>query len=148
MSDSGILERYTTAVGRLGGTPRADPPTLPVPAQPEPDADAADDHGCFGVLRGQRERAVMLELRRRTGDVLAVGYGWVERIAYDPSDGITLHLGGQSIRIRGSNLNAEVRPNVRLFEALTRHRVSWVREARVELTSLGRDSCDVHRIEW
>ena len=145
MSDSGILERYM-AVGRLGGTLRAEPAI--VPALPEPESDADDDHGCFGVLRGQRERAVMLELRRRTGDVLAVGYGWVERIAYDPSDGITLHLGGQKVVIRGANLNAEVRPNVRLFEGLTRHRVSWVRERAAEIAPPDPALPVVRQIEW
>jgi hypothetical protein len=102
------------------------------PDAPEPDAlaDAADDLGCFGHLRGQRDRAIMLELRRRTGDVLAIAYGYIDRIAFDPSEGITIHAGGQSIRIRGTNLNAEVRPNVRLFEGLLRHRIAWVRESR------------------
>lgn len=146
MSDSGILERYT-AVGRLA-TPRADPPAVPARPEPEPDADAAEDHGCFGILRGQRERAVMLELRRRTGDVLAVGYGWIERIAYDPSEGITLHLGGQKVMIRGSNLNAEVRPNVRLFEGLTRHRVTWVRESVPRLGVSAPRWPSIEEIQW
>jgi hypothetical protein len=31
-----------------------------------------------------------------------------------------------SIAVRGTNLNAQVRPNARLFEGLARHRAAWV----------------------
>lgn len=40
--------------------------------------------------------------------------------------GIALHLAGQKIRIKGRNLNAEARQNVRLFEGITRHRIPWI----------------------
>lgn len=43
--------------------------------------------------------------------------------------GITLHVGGQTITLRGRNLNTEARPNVRLFQGITRHRVPWIQEA-------------------
>jgi hypothetical protein len=103
----------------------------PDPASPDSNVielDPVDDLGCFGWLRGLRERAPMLELRKRTGNRLAVAYGWIERIEFDPSEGITLRAPGLTVRIVGSNLNAEVRPSVRLFEGLTRHRVTWVSE--------------------
>ena len=61
-------------------------------------------------MRGVRDRAIMLELRRKNGNVLAIGYGWLERAEFDPSEGITLHLVGQKIRIKGRNLNDEARP--------------------------------------
>jgi len=93
------------------------------------EADEMEDFGAFGWLRGARERAIMLELRKRDGNIVAIGYGWLERAEFDPSVGITLLVPGQRIVIRGRNLNAEVRPNVRLFEGITRQRVSWVREA-------------------
>lgn len=88
-----------------------------------------EDCGSFGFLRGARERAVMLELRKKDGNILAVGYGWIERIEYDPSDGITLHLAGQKVRIKGRNLNSASNPSGRLFEATTRHRVPWIQES-------------------
>lgn len=143
MSDSSLLDRYTTDRRTL-------PEVLATAAEPPPptDADAADDHGCFGYLRGQRERAVMLELRRRTGEVMAIAYGYVERIGFNPSEGITLYLGGQKIVIRGTNLNAEVRPNVRLFEGLTRHRVGWVREGRDALGQTPAGMPAVDGITW
>lgn len=112
-----ILERYT------------DRPGEPAPDGAAAEADGTEDLGSFGWLRGPRERAVMLELRKKTGNILAVGYGWLDRVEFDPSDGITLHAGGQRIRIKGRNLNAEARPQVRLFQGITKNRVPWVEEA-------------------
>ena len=89
---------------------------------------AVDDFGTFGFLRGSRERATMIELRKKDGGILAVAYGYIDKAEFDPSDGITLHLAGQKIHIKGRNLNREVHPKVRLFEAVCRHRVPWVQE--------------------
>ena len=52
----------------------------------------------------------MLELRKKTGNILAASYSWIEKVKFDPSKGITLHAQGQKIRIRGRNLNGETRP--------------------------------------
>ena len=93
------------------------------------ESDVAENLGSFGVLRGVRDRSIMLELRRKSGNVTAIGYGWIEKMEFDPSGGITLHALGQKYRIKGQNLNAEVRPGVKLFEAICRHKVAWVMEA-------------------
>jgi hypothetical protein len=95
----------------------------------QPESEGADDLGAFGWLRGIRSRAPMLELRRKSGNILAIGYGWLERVEFDPSEGITLSFAGQRIRIRGRNLNTESRPTVRLFEGIARHRVTWIQES-------------------
>lgn len=87
-----------------------------------------DDLGCFGVLRGVAERAVALELRQRDGIIKAISYAWIERYEYDPSQGIKLFAAGTEVAIIGRNLNKEVRPNLRLFEAIVRHRVPWLCE--------------------
>jgi hypothetical protein len=91
--------------------------------------DAANDLGAFGWLRGVRDRAVMLELRKKNGNITAIGYAWLERAEFDPSEGITLFVMGQKIRIKGRNLNAETHFGVRLYQGITRHRVPWIREA-------------------
>ena len=114
-----ILQKYASGRGPDAGSD----------AELPDDADASDDLGSFGWLRGTRDRAVMLELRKKTGNALAVSYGWLERVEFDPSEGITLHLGGQKITIKGRNLNGEARPQVRLFNGICRHRVSWIQEA-------------------
>jgi hypothetical protein len=88
-----------------------------------------EDFGAFGWLHGSRERAVMLELRRKDGSITALGYAWLERADFDPSEGITLKFTGQTVRLAGSNLNSEVRPHLRLYDGLVRHRVPWLQEA-------------------
>ena len=95
------------------------------------DAAIADDHEAFGWLRGSRDRAIMLQLRKRDGNIVAIAYSWIERIEFDPSEGIRLHAGGKCIRIRGRNLANEVRPNVRLMDGLTTNRISWIQEEPV-----------------
>ena len=134
MSDKTILDRY----GARGPSPDG---TL--------EADAVDNLGAFGWLRGIRDSARMLELRKKDGSILAVGYGWLERVEFNPSEGITLSLVGRTIRIKGLNLNAEVRPCVRLFEGITRHRVPWIQEAdRATGLEAGDRETVIDAIEW
>lgn len=116
MTDS-ILKKYTGR--RLDGAPE----------DAVIDLESPEDVGAFGILRGVRDRSVMLELRMKDGSIVAVGYGYLDRVTLDPSDGIVLSLVGQKVTIRGRNLNHEVRPSVRLFEGIVRHKVTWVREA-------------------
>jgi hypothetical protein len=51
------------------------------------------------------------------------------QLQFNPTEGITLHVHGDKICIKGRNLNAEIRPEVRLFQGIARHRVAWVQEA-------------------
>ena len=116
---------------------------------PMPEVESLDDLGSFGWLRGVRDRAVMLELRKKDGNILAVGYAWLDKAEFDPSIGITLHTGGQTIKLRGRNLNTEARPNVRLFQGITRHRVPWIQEADepAAMEARGQGTL-VEEIEW
>lgn len=140
MTDRMILGRYT-------GNGRK--PDEPIESGFAPETDVADDFGAFGWLRGIRERSVMLELRRKDGNILAIGYGFIDRVEFDPSEGIKLSLAGREIRITGRNLNAEVRPTVRLFEGITRHRVSWVCEADArESLALSDNATVIDAIDW
>jgi hypothetical protein len=121
-----LLDRYTAKPAELtpGGSSSsgalADAATSEVP----------DDLGCFGWLRGVKDRAVMLELHRRTGDIVAVGYAWIERIEFDPSEGLHIFALGKDIHITGQRLGHELRPGVSLLGGLCRHRVPWIREAQ------------------
>ncbi|MFO0835808.1 MAG: hypothetical protein U0638_12615 [Phycisphaerales bacterium] len=112
-----VLERFTR---------RAVPPAGVLT---ELDPDAAEDYACFGWLRGVRERALMLELRKLDGRVMAVGYAWLERVAYEPETGITLLLPGITVKIRGSGLNTSLPSGVRLLDGILRHRVPWIAES-------------------
>lgn len=133
MSDSDVLTRHLGRVRGLGREPEV--------------GDSAEDYGCFSFLRGVGERAPMLELRRRSGDILAISYAWLEEMEFSPSSGIVLRLPGRKVRIIGRGLNAETRPRVRLFEGLTRHRVTWVKETDDRLDE-GRQACIVEGLEW
>ena len=111
----------------------------------EPPADL----GAFGWLRGVHERAAMLELRKKDGSILAFAYHWLERAEFDPSEGITLRFGPQKVRITGCNLNAEARPNVRLFAGIVRHRVPWIQEAdRPAAMAAGRGAVVIEGISF
>jgi hypothetical protein len=115
MSDS-VLHHLTERVSR----------------KPQGDGDAEDiveNYGAFGWLRGVRDRALYLELRRKDGNVTALGYPWLESIEFNPSVGVTLKFTGHTVIIRGRNLNAEYRPNVMLINGILRHKVPWVQEA-------------------
>lgn len=136
MSDSAIISRFT---GRVGVEALAS----------QSDDELCDNFGCFGWLRGVRERAIMLELRKKNGNILAIGYSWVDRVEFNPSEGITLHMAGQKINIKGRGLNYEVRPLVRLFDGITRHRVPWVQEAdEPALVEGGQRGTLIESITW
>jgi hypothetical protein len=138
MIDKKILDRYGGRDGGGGANENETREECPV-----------DDFGTFGFLRGSRERATMLELRKKDGGILAVSYGYIDKAEFDPTDGITLHLAGQKIHIKGRNLNREVHPKVRLFEAVCRHRVPWLREADEPANLMaGEKDTVVESIEW
>jgi hypothetical protein len=119
--------------------------------QPAPrghDDELADDLGVFGWLRGVRDRAVMLELRRKNRSITALSYVLLERAEFDPSNGITLKFGGTTVRITGRNLNRQPAPHVRLFDGLVRHRVPWLQESSgAGLMEAGRDATVIERVE-
>jgi hypothetical protein len=118
------------------------------PGEEQSSADGNEDFGAFGWVRGTRDRAIMLELRKSSGDILAVGYSWIEQIEFVPSL-ITLHLGSQKITIKGRNLNAETRPQIRLFQGLTRHRVSFIQEVGTSThTAIDKSTITIDLIAW
>lgn len=116
MTDNNILDRFLHRIPSQGANENN-----------VSDETEIDDLGVFGFLRGSKERAPMIELRKRDGRVLAVSYGMFE-VEFNPSDGITLHFADRKVKIRGRNLNAETRPKIKLFEGIARYRVPWVRE--------------------
>jgi hypothetical protein len=114
------------------------------------EGDEAENHGCFGWARGVRERSPSLELHRKNGHILAVNYAFIHKFEFEPSLGIIIHIGnGNTIKIKGRNLNAEQRPGVRLFSGITRFRVPWVMEqARAETFSPGSKTAIIEAITW
>ncbi len=111
------------------------------------ESEALDDLGAFGWHRGVKERAIMLELRKRDGNVIALSYAWLERVTFDPSIGLVLDFSRALVRIKGTNLDYEIRPNCQLFAGIVRHKVPWIMENRdfstKNLVSLSIQSIDV-----
>jgi hypothetical protein len=102
-------------------------------AAPPADLEVVDDLGSFGWLRGIRDRAEMLELRHRDGTISAHAYAWLKKACFDPSGELTLDFSGETVRIAGRNLNAELSPGKRLFEGILRRKVPWLAEATNEI---------------
>lgn len=115
MSDN-LLERYTGKRTEFGEVST-------------PESDGLEDYGSFGWLRGIRDRAIMLEIRHKDGKISAFGYALLDSAEFDPSEGIVLRFSGKTVKIVGRNLNGEVRPSIRLFDGIVRHRVPWIQEA-------------------
>lgn len=113
------------------------------------DAEGTEDLGAFGFLRGSTDRAEMLELRKKTGNIRAIGYGWIQKVDFDPSAGITVHAGDEKIRIRGRNLNCMARQQTSLLGGIIRHRVPWISESDQSTTlQADKNSVIVEAIEW
>lgn len=91
--------------------------------------ESLDDLGPFSILRGVRDRALMLELRLKNGASIAFSYAYLVKAHFDPSEGISLQFGGALVKIVGRNLDAELWTNIRLFQAILMHRVAWIVEA-------------------
>jgi len=115
MSDS-ILNRITTKP-ELAAQRRGD------------ELEETEDLNAFGWLRGVRDRALMLELRFRDGNMVSLGYPWLEHAVFDASTGIVLQFGNRIVRIVGRNLNSDERPGIRLYAGIIRHRVPWIQES-------------------
>jgi hypothetical protein len=110
------------------------------------DGEARD--GAFGIIRAPRERALMIELHKRDGTILAVPYAMIEQMRYSPGEGITLHAGTLEIRIRGRHLTGNGSP-VGLFSALASHRVLWAQEqCRLKSLEVGREAILIESIQW
>lgn len=92
------------------------------------DHDVVEDQGAYGIFRAPRERALMLELRKKDSTVLAIPYALIEQITFSPADGITLYTCGHEIRITGRNLNSATGPKIGLLNGLCRHRIAWIQE--------------------
>ena len=140
MTDS-VLDRLTRN-GKLSPDSSLDT------ALPDP-PDDTDDYMSFGWLRGIRDRATMLELRKRDGQIRALSYAWLQLAEFDPSRGITLTFPKATITLIGQHLNTETRPHIKLFQGITRQRVTFIQEAdEVMLMQAGEGETVVERIEW
>ena len=138
MSDNSMIQKYTSRVREFDAD-----------SVVGSDAEGAEDLGSFGFLRGTRDRAMMLELRKKTGNIRGVAYGWIQTIDFDPSSGITLYVGDATITIKGRNLNTVARQQISLLGGILRHRVPWIVESdQSAVLQADNKSLVVEAIEW
>lgn len=138
MSDS-VLKRYAGTRSPLGA--REDPFEI--------GDDAIDDIGCYGWLRGLRERSPMLEFRRKDGRSVAYDYALLRKVCFDPSEGITLQFDGETVRIEGRGLVDEPTPGIQLLRGIQNRRVPWVRElSEAELLVAAESDTVVERVAF
>lgn len=93
--------------------------------------ESVEEHPCYGTIRQNRERAVMLELRKRDGTIFAIPYQRIDQIQYSPSDGIRMLVNGIEIKITGQCLNSSGGGSASILNALVRQRLAWIAEFRV-----------------
>ena len=92
----------------------------------------------FGFLRGIQDREVMLEFRRTEEDREAFAYALLTKIDLKGNGEIILHFVGYRVTVTGRNLHAsqaygaQKQHAIRLYDALRRHRVNWIRTATPE----------------
>lgn len=131
----------------------APPDPVMTPAQgkvPDVEEDEAAC-GCFGYLRGIRDRALSLELRFANGDSRAFPYHWLGDMIHKPGVGLLLKFVGDLITlvlIEGNNLNVMVDQSASLYtRGLQRHRITWLREMTpLQIASAGRNELTIARI--
>jgi len=116
MSDS-VLKRYSGPRSPLGA--REDPFEI--------GDDAIDDIGCYGWLRGLRERSPMLEFRRKDGCSVAYDYALLRKVCFDD----------------------ESTPGIQLLRGIQNRRVPWVRElGEAEILVAAENGTVVERFEF
>lgn len=134
-----ILQRYAATsshVEALNGPPMND-------------NEGEEDLVAFGWLRGMRERAVMLELRKKDGSMTGFDYALLRKLVHDPSEGITLHFGGEEVKIRGRNLGRDASPGIQLLRGILWHRVPWIQEASdADILKAEEGATVVESIRW
>lgn len=137
MSGNSTIQKYAS---RFGEGPEAATPA---------DAEGTEDLGAFGFLRGRTDRAEMLELRKKTGNIRAIPYGWIQKVDFDPSAGLTIYAGEEKIVIKGRNLNAIARQQTTLLGGIVRHRIPWISESDQSTTlQADKNAVIVEAIDW
>lgn len=86
------------------------------------DAEAPEaEQRAFSILRGVGKHLLMLELRRKTGDCVGLGYSYFAGMEFDASGVLVLYFTTHKVTVRGRNL----RP---VYEGLLDHSVGFLQE--------------------
>ena len=146
------MEDKSTLLDMFGGNKRRENPTAHPVKEPAHEAEE-DRCAAFGFLRGLDARALMLELRFRTGDSGCLSYSLLASWWHNPSVGLLLRFEGGTLKlvlIRGSNLDCLVGNGAANLtdRGLQRHRITYMREmGEEELRRAGKGAPTIDRIE-
>lgn len=111
------------------------------------EAPEMEDCGAFGWLRGVRDRALMLELRQRSGEVTLLNYSYLHPVFFSPAGELVLQFGAHKVVLRGEHLAQEIRPNITLLTCLARHRTIWIAESESSLILTGTKVITIESIQ-
>lgn len=101
--------------------------------------EAADEYKCMKLLAGNEGQGLMLELRFKTRNSIALPYSYLTKVTYDPSVGITIEFAGDTVQITGRNLDP-------VYHALVHHKAASIRERDETDDTLPNTECVVSRI--
>ncbi len=106
----------------------------PTHSVPEPESRA------FSKVSANRGFVIMLDLRFKTGDCVALPYSFLNVIQFSRSRGIRLSFGGHKVTVTGRNLEP-------LYRGLRDHRITWIQESEEALDVGGADETVVARLQ-
>lgn len=110
---------------RLADLRRGAAPPAAAAEEVETEADEVEElpggSVAFARLLSPRRPELMLELRRKSGDALALGYAYLVSIGFKRSEGLVLEFTGHRVKVKGRNLQA-------LFRGLVQQRVAFIQE--------------------
>ncbi|MDP1797535.1 MAG: hypothetical protein Q8K78_08645 [Planctomycetaceae bacterium] len=106
-----IVERYTS---------RHTPPSPPPGGGDDPPGDE-NSYQPAAPVSANRPPELMLELRFKKGDALALSYALLISAAFNPSQGIALEYTTHRVAVGGRNLRG-------VYRALVAHRLAYLQE--------------------
>ncbi len=80
-----------------------------------------DDFKFFGIEPQNTGRALLFELRFRSGRRLGFPYSYLTKLDFEPSEGITIYASDVVILVKGRNLDV-------VFNYLLQNRLTYIRE--------------------
>lgn len=108
-----IVERYT-------GRPTS-PPSVPAGGNGDEPTEGDDSYQPAAPVSANRPPELMLELRLKKGDALALSYALLISAAFNPSQGIALEYTTHHVVVAGRNLRG-------VYRALVAHRLAYLQE--------------------
>jgi hypothetical protein len=99
-----------------------------------------DDFKFFGIEPQNTGRALLFELRFRSGRRLGFPYSYLTKLDFEPSEGITIYASDVVILVKGRNLEV-------IFSYLLQNRLTYIREDETGTDAGGEGETFVEGVE-